>query len=370
MTLKARAVVARTVGAPAQVEEIEVSPPRHGELTIRLSACGVCHSDLSATNGTIDYPLPLVLGHEGAGVVTQVGEGVTGFKAGDQVITSFVSMCGHCGYCQSGRPQLCVQSLQALYTLPDGTVRTHDARGQALNVFCGCGVMAEYATLHADSVIRITEEIPLDRAALLACGVMTGVGAVTNTARVTPGSVAVVFGCGGVGLNAIQGCALAGARMIVAVDTHAEHLTLARTFGATHTVDATQDNLGKVLFKLTGGGADFAFDCVGVGKVAESAWNVLRRGGMAVIVGIAGARETITLNAQKVALSEKIIAGSYFGSARPQVDVPRLIGLYRAGKLLLDELIARRYTIEDAPQALADLAAGGAGRGVIVFDAA
>ena len=189
MTLKARAVVARTVGAPAQVEEIEVSPPRHGEVTIRLSACGVCHSDLSATNGTIDYPLPLVLGHEGAGVITQVGEGVTGFAAGAQVITSFVSMCGHCGYCQSGRPQLCVQSLKALYTLPDGSVRTHDANGQALNVFCGCGVMAEYATLHADSVIKITEEIPLDRAALLACGVMTGVGAVTNTARVTPGSV-------------------------------------------------------------------------------------------------------------------------------------------------------------------------------------
>lgn len=369
MSLKAKAVVARTLGAPAAVEEIVVEPPRHGELTIRMSACGVCHSDLSATNGTIGCPLPLVLGHEGAGVVSQVGAGVTQFRAGDKVITSFVSMCGHCGYCQSGRPQLCVQSLQALYTLPDGTVRTHDASVAALNVFCGCGVMAEYATLHADSVIKINAEIPLDRAALLACGVMTGIGAVTNTARVTPGSVAVVFGCGGVGLNAIQGCALAGARMIVAVDLSAENLALALRLGATHTFSARQENLPKALFKLTGG-ADFAFDCVGVGKVAEQAWNVLRRGGMAVIVGIAAPQETITLSAQKVAISEKVLAGSYFGSARPQHDVPRLIGLYRAGKLRLDELITRRYPIDEAPQALADLGRGGPGRGVIMFDAA
>jgi S-(hydroxymethyl)glutathione dehydrogenase/alcohol dehydrogenase len=369
MSRRAKAVIARAIGEPVTVEEIDVEPPRHGEVTIRLSACGVCHSDLSATNGTIAYPLPLILGHEGAGIVTDVGDGVNDLRAGDAVITSFVSMCGHCDYCQSGRPQLCARSLQALYTLPDGTLRTRDAHGAALNVFCGCGVMAEYATLHADSVIKIPADMPLEPAALIACGVMTGVGAVTNTARLAAGSVAVVFGCGGVGLNALQGCALAGARMIVAVDTRAANLALAVRFGATHTVDATaHEQLGKALYKLTGGGADYAFDCVGLGKVTEQAWNVLRRGGMAVTVGIAAPQDTIVLNAQRLTTGERTLTGSYYGSARPQQDVPRLIGLYRAGRLKLDELITRRYPITEAPRALAELERGAAGRGVILFD--
>jgi S-(hydroxymethyl)glutathione dehydrogenase/alcohol dehydrogenase len=279
-------------------------------------------------------------------------------------------MCGRCHYCQTGRPQLCVQSLQALYTLPDGTVRTHDAAGRGLNVFCGCGVMAEFATLHSDNLVKIDKEMPLDRAALIGCGVMTGVGAAINTARVEAGSIAVIFGCGGVGLNAIQGCALAGARMIVAVDTSSVKLALAAQFGATHTYDVTgQENVGKALYKLTGGGADYAFDCVGAGKISEQAWGLLRRGGTAVVVGIAGGKEQIMLNAQQVALSEKTLTGSYYGSARPQQDFPRLIGLYRGGRLKLDELITRRYSIEEAPQAFADLAAGREGRGVIVFEA-
>src|SRR3984957_7399308 len=206
MSQRAKAVVVRQLDQPVVVEQIEVQAPRHGEVMIRLVACGVCHSDLSATNGTIAYPLPLVLGHEGAGVVTAVGGGVSRFVIGDHVVSSFVSMCGRCHYCQTGRPYLCVQSLQALYTLPDGTVRTRDAAGSALNVFCGCGVMAEFATLHTDNLVKIDEQMPLDRAALIGCGVMTGVGAAVNTARVEAGSIAVVFGCGGVGLNAIQGC--------------------------------------------------------------------------------------------------------------------------------------------------------------------
>jgi Zn-dependent alcohol dehydrogenase len=366
---RAQAVVAREIGQPVKVETIEVEAPRRGEVTLRLAACGVCHSDLSATNGTITYPLPLVLGHEGAGVVTAVGEGVTRFAAGDHVVSSFVSMCGRCHYCQTGRPQLCVQSLQALYTLPDGTVRTADATGNPLNVFCGCGVMAEYATVHTDNVVKIDKEMPLQQAALIACGVMTGVGAAVNTAHVAAGSVAVVFGCGGVGLNVLQGCSIAGARMIVAVDTSDSKLELARQFGATHSFNVTgQAQVGKSLYKLTEGGADYAFDCVGVGAVSEQAWGVLRRGGTAVIVGIAKATDKISLNAQQVAISEKTLTGSYYGSARPQQDFPRLIGLYRAGRLKLDELITRTYSIGEAPRAFADLAAGMEGRGVIVFD--
>jgi NDMA-dependent alcohol dehydrogenase len=370
MSQRAKAVVARERGKPVAVEQIDVEAPRHGEVTLRLAACGVCHSDLSATNGTIPYPLPLVLGHEGAGVVVAVGEGVSRYAVGDHVVSSFVSMCGRCHYCQTGRPQLCVQSLQALYTLPDGTVRTHDAAGQPLNVFCGCGVMAELATVHADSLVKIDKEMPLDRAALIACGVMTGVGAAVNTARVQAGSVCVVFGCGGVGLNAIQGCAIAGAGMIVAVDTSDLKLELAKKLGATHTFNVSgQENVGKTLYKLTGGGADYAFDCVGVGKISEQAWGVLRRGGTAVIVGIAGPADQITLNAQQVAVSEKTFTGSYYGSARPSLDFPRLIGLYRNGRLKLDELITRTYSIDEAPQAFADLTQGREGRGVIIFDA-
>jgi len=365
---RSKAVVARELGKPVSVEQIEVQAPHAGEVMIRLAACGVCHSDLSATNGTITYPLPLVLGHEGAGVVTAVGEGVSRFAVGDRVVSSFVSMCGHCHYCQTGRPQLCVQSLQALYTLPDGTVRTHDEAGTALNVFCGCGVMAEYATLHADSLVKIDREMPLDRAALISCGVMTGFGAAVNTARVEAGSIAVVFGCGGVGLNAIQGCAIAGAGMVVAVDTSERKLELARRFGATHAFNVTgADQVGKALYKLTGGGADYAFDCVGQGKISEQAFGVLRRGGTAVTVGIAAPGDKIVLNAQLVAVTEKTLTGSYYGSARPQQDFPRLIGLYRSGRLKLDELITRTYSIDEAPQAFADLAEGQDGRGVILF---
>jgi S-(hydroxymethyl)glutathione dehydrogenase/alcohol dehydrogenase len=368
MSQLAKAVLVREIGKPVLVEQIEVAPPQHGEVTVRMAACGVCHSDLSATNGTIPYPLPLVLGHEGAGVIVAVGDGVDNYAVGDHVVSSFVSMCGHCHYCQTGRPQLCVQSLKSLYTLPDGTVRTKDSGGKSLNVFCGCGVMAEYATVHMGNVVKIDQKMPLDRAALIACGVMTGVGAAVNTAKVEAGSIAVVFGCGGVGLNAVQGCAIAGAGMIVAVDTSDEKLEMAKQFGATHGYNVTgQANAAKDLFKMTGGGADYSFDCVGVGKISEMAWGVLRRGGTAVIVGISNPKDQITLGAQAVATSEKTLTGSYYGSARPQLDFPRLIGLYRSGRLKLDELITRTYSIDDAPQAFADLDAGKQGRGVIIF---
>jgi S-(hydroxymethyl)glutathione dehydrogenase/alcohol dehydrogenase len=335
---------------------------------IRLAACGVCHSDYSVTTGTIPFPPPVVLGHEGAGIVVEVGEGVTDIAVGDAVVSSFVSMCGKCRYCQTGRPQLCDQAAKAAYTLPDGTVRTKDLQGKPLNIFSGCGVMAEYATLHTDNVVKIDRDIPLDRAALVSCGVMTGVGAVVNTARVAPGSVTVVFGAGGVGLNAIQGCAIAGAAMIVAVDMSDAKLEMARQFGATHTLNAkAEENVVKALRKLTGGGGDYAFECVGYGEVAAQAYGCLRKGGTAVVVGVASQKDTTTLRTASLTFEEKTLTGSYFGSARPREDFPRLLALYRNKRLKLDELITRTYRIEEAAQAFADLASGKNARGVIVF---
>ena len=368
MPQRAKAVVCRDINQPVVVEEIEVEAPRRGEVMIKLAACGVCHSDYSVTTGTIPFPPPVVLGHEGAGIVIEVGEGVTGIAVGDAVVSSFVSMCGKCRYCQTGRPQLCDQAAKAAYTLPDGTLRTKDLKGNPLNVFSGCGVMAEVATLHTDNVVKIDRDIPLDRAALISCGVMTGVGAVVNTARVAAGSIAVVFGAGGVGLNAIQGCAIAGAAMIVAVDMSDAKLEMAKRFGATHLLNAkSEENVVKALRKLTGGGADYAFECVGYGEIAAQAYGCLRKGGTAVVVGVASQKDTTTLRTASLTFEEKTLTGSYFGSARPREDFPRLLALYRAERLKLDELITRTYTIDEAPQAFADLAAGRNARGVIVF---
>jgi S-(hydroxymethyl)glutathione dehydrogenase/alcohol dehydrogenase len=263
---------------------------------------------------------------------------------------------------------LCDQAAKAGFTLPDGTTRFKDAAGQPLNIFSGCGVMAEYATLHVDNVVKIDAAMPLDKAALIGCGVMTGVGAAVNTAKVEPGSATVVFGCGGVGLNAIQGCAIAGARIIVAVDTSDAKLEMAKAFGATHTLNPkNEENAVKALKKLTEGGADYAFECVGFGEVVAQAYGCLRKGGTAVVVGVAGPKDTTTIRTATLTFEEKTLKGSYFGSARPQQDFPRLIGLYRSGRLKLDQLITRTYGIEQAPQAFADLAEGRNARGVILF---
>src|SRR5919106_6315908 len=240
MSRKARAVICRELNKPVGVEEISVEPPRRGEVTVKLAACGVCHSDLSATNGTLAMQLPLILGHEAAGEVVEVGPEVSALKEGDHVVSSFIYMCGECRFCVGGRPVLCIEQGKAITTLPDGTVRTRDAKGNPLNIFSGCGVMAEYATMHVDNLVKIDPQIPFDRAALVGCAVTTGVGAVFNTAKVTPGASVAVFGCGGVGLNVIQGARIAGAAQIIAIDTLQAKLEMARQFGATDALLASQ----------------------------------------------------------------------------------------------------------------------------------
>ncbi len=369
MQMKSKAVVYRADGQTVHVEDILVDPPGPGEVMIKMGACGVCHSDLSVTNGTLPLPAPVILGHEGAGVVCQVGEGVTDLKVGDHVISSFVNTCGRCRYCTGGKPNLCDQGNTTPWSLPGGTSRTLDASGKPLNVMAGCGVMAEYATLHENSVVKITPDAPLDRCALIGCGVMTGWGAACNTAKVEPGSICVVFGAGGVGLSTLQGCTSAGATMIVAVDMLANKLEMAKVFGATHVIDASKsENVLKELRKLTGGGADYAFECVGHGEIVAQAYSCLRKGGTAVVVGLSNPTNTTVLKTASFATEEKTLKGSFYGSTRPRHDFPRLVALYQAGKLKLDELITHRYRIEEAPQAFDDLAQGRNARGVIVFD--
>ena len=367
MSRKARAALCREIGKPVVVEEITVEGPRRGEVTVKLGACGVCHSDLSATNGTLQMPPPLVLGHEAAGEVVEVGEGVAALAVGDHVVSSFIYMCGKCRFCSAGRPVLCLEQGKAVTTLPDGSVRTRDAAGKPLNVFSGCGVMAEYATLHVDNLVKIDPKIPLDRAALVGCAVTTGVGAVFNTAKVAPGSTVAVFGCGGVGLNVIQGARIAGAERIIAIDTVQAKLEMAKQFGATEVILTSGDDVAKNLKKMTGGGPDYAFECVGNGELAATAYRAIRRGGLAVVVGVAKASDSTAVRTMTLPFEEKTLTGSYFGSCVPRIDFPRMLGLYMGGKLKLDELITRRYAIGEAPQAFRDMEEGRNARGVIVF---
>ncbi len=369
MSRSARAALCREWGRPVVVEKIEVESPHRDEVMIAVAACGVCHSDLSAANGTIPHPPPIILGHEAAGTVVEVGDGVTDYAIGDRVISSFVTMCGKCRYCTTGKPALCDEAAKAYYTLPDGTLRTRDRAGEPVNVFQACGVMAEYATLHVNNVVPLTEDVPLDRAALVGCAVMTGVGAVFNTARLEPGSTAVVFGCGGVGLNAVQGCAIAGASAVVAVDSAENKLEMARAFGATATVLAGDDPRAvvKQVKALTDGGADYGFECVGRGEVVDLTYRCVRKGGMAIVIGVADPKDRTQISTLSLPSQEKTLCGSWWGSARPRQDFPRLLALYRAGVLKLDELITRTYAIDEAPQAFADLEAGRNARGVVVF---
>ena len=368
MARRAKAVLCRELNKPVVVEEITVDSPKRGEVMVQIAACGVCHSDLSATNGTIALPPPLVLGHEAAGKVVEVGEGVTGVAVGDHVIPSFIYMCGKCRFCSTGRPVLCLEQGKALLTPLEGTPRTHDREGKPLNIFSGCGVMAEYATMSVENIIKIDPKISLETAALVGCAVTTGVGAVFNTAKVEPGSTVAVFGCGGVGLNAIQGAAAAGAERVIAIDTNPAKLEMAKQFGATDTLVASkEEDVGKALKKMTGGGPDYAFECVGSGALAEVAYRSIRRGGRAVIVGVARPQEATSFKPMTMVFEEKTLQGSYYGSCVPRIDFPRMLQMSAAGKLKLKELITRRDSIDEAPQAFADLEAGKNARGVIVF---
>jgi S-(hydroxymethyl)glutathione dehydrogenase/alcohol dehydrogenase len=368
MGKKGKAVVCREWNKPLSVEEVEVESPRANEVMVKIKACGVCHSDLSATNGTIPMPPPTVIGHEAAGLVEEVGEGVDDLAPGDHVVIVWVPMCGKCRYCVQGRPALCDEAAKATLNLPDGTRRYKDASGNELNHMAGVGVMAEYSTVHRNNLIKIDPEIPLDKAALVGCAVMTGVGAALNTAKVEAGSSVVVFGAGGIGLNVIQGAALAGADQIIAVDLEDKKLEFAQQFGATHTINPGSDGdaVAKTL-ELTGGGADYSFECIGIPEVIGQAYNAIRKGGTCVVVGVTRADGAVTLGTFLMPFQEKVLTGSMYGSARPSIDFPRLLSLYKNNRLKLDELVTATYSIDDINTAFDDMQSGANARGVILM---
>ncbi len=354
-------------GEPLRVEEVELLEPQRQEVTVRIAAAGVCHSDLHFVDGVLPHPSPAVLGHEGAGIVEAMGEGVTYVQPGDHVILSFIPSCGQCAYCIVGRPNLCTAGNRAAArgTLLDGTTRLRKDGEMVYHMSC-TACFAERAVVPESGVVKVREEMPLDRAALIGCGVMTGVGAAINTAKVQPGSTVAVIGCGGVGLNVIQGAALAGAARIIAIDVSDYKLELARQFGATDAVDASKDDPVAAVRELSPGGVDYAFEVIGRPETMRQAYDATRRGGTAVVVGLAPAGAEVSIPAGSL-LQEKVLTGSAYGGTRARVDMPKLVELYMGGKLKLDELISRRYPLEGIEKAFEAMRQGEVARSVIVF---
>jgi S-(hydroxymethyl)glutathione dehydrogenase/alcohol dehydrogenase len=364
-----QAAVLRRPGAPVEIHEVELAEPREGEALVRIAACGVCHSDLHVVDGHLPERLPIVLGHEAAGVVVETGPGVERLAPGDHVVLALAPSCGECDACRRGRRRLCELATRMSRTggLADGTSRL-SLDGTVLHHFNGVSSFAEYAVVPESAAVPIRKDIPLEAAALVGCAALTGVGAVLNTAGVEAGASAVVFGCGGVGLNVVQGARLAGAETIVAVDTRPEKLELAERLGATATVTAGPDvDAGRTVRKLTGGGADYAFEAIGLEQTIRDAWTAVRPGGTVVVVGLMPRGSTLTIDPWGF-IAEKTIKGCFLGSARLDVDIPRVVDFYAEGQLELDALVSRRLPLAALPEAFDRLRAGDVLRQLVVFD--
>jgi S-(hydroxymethyl)glutathione dehydrogenase / alcohol dehydrogenase len=362
-----RAAVLYKPNTPLQVVDVEQQGPQAGEARVRVKAAGVCHSDWHIINGDWTLPLPMVLGHEAAGVVEEVGAGVTNVKPGDHVIFSFRAHCGRCLYCSSGRSILCDGHQSVRWAMIDGTTRLK-RDGQEIFQMARIGTFSERVVCPAEMLVPINRAMPWPQAALVGCCVPTGVGAVTRCARVEAGASVLVVGCGGVGLNVVQGARLAGAATIIACDLVDRKLEFAREFGATHTINARQDNVVDRVRALTGGrGADYAFDAFGGEQTTLQILDAVRNGGTAVIVGMAAMSVRAPIAPYPMALQEKTLKGTLYGSVRPNVDFPWLVELYLQGRLKLDELVSRTYTLEEINDGFARMLSGEVARGVIVF---
>lgn len=368
-----RAAVLAAVGRPLEVRsDVEVEDPHPGEVLVRLVASGVCHSDLSAREGVMMMPTPVVLGHEGAGVVEAVGDGVTKVVPGDHVLVSWVPQCGECYLCVRGEGHLCDRAVVTMATggLLDGTTRLRSG-GARLHQMAATGTFAELAVVPESGTVPLPPDLDLTLAALLGCSVLTGVGAALNTARIRAGDSVAVIGCGGVGLNVVQGVRIAGAGAIVAVDTNPAKLRLAKGFGATETVDASAGDAVSGVMAVTGQrGADVVFEVVGAARTIDQAVTMTRRGGHTVLVGIPAMDVTLAVPAfLGLVLAGKTISGCWYGSSNVHADVPRLVGLYRSGELLLDDLVSRTIALDDVNDALDAMHAGGdAARAVVRYE--
>ena len=359
-----KAAVFREVNTPMAIEDIDIAKPGPREVLIRTAAAGVCHSDLHFFNGTYPGRTPMVLGHESAGIIEQVGEDVHYVKPGDHVITCLSVFCGHCEYCLTGHMSLC-QEPETRRSREQEPRISQD--GTELQQFANLGSFAEQMLVHEHAVAKIREDMPLDRAALIGCGVTTGVGAVIHTAKVQPGSTVAVIGCGGVGLSCINGAALAGASRIIAVDMVASKLDLARKFGATDVVDAGEGDPIDAVKEISGGGVHYSFEAIGLKVTAEQAFNMLRNGGLATIIGMIPPGDMVSLHGADFLL-EKKIQGSFMGSNRFRVDMPRFVELYMQGKLHLDDMVSGHLQLSDINDAMAQLESGEIARNVIMFD--
>ena len=361
-----KAAVLRQPKQPLSIEEVTINKPRPREVLIRTAAVGVCHSDLHFIDGIYPAPLPCILGHEAAGIVEQVGSEVRTVKPGDHVITCLSVFCGHCEHCVTGHLSRCVS--------PE-TKRASDeeprigAAGAPMQQMLGLSAFAEQMLVHEHACVTIRRDMPLDRAALIGCAVMTGYGAVTHTSNVRPGDTVAVIGCGGIGLSVINSALIAGAGRIIAIDRLPGKLALARQFGATDVVDASADDPVKQVIEMTGGGVHHSFEAIGLKATVEQAWRMLRRGGTANVIGMIPPGVNIELRGTDF-LGEKRIQGSLMGSNRFTVDMPRMVDLYLQGRLHLDQMISQRIKLPQINEALDELKRGELARSVIVFEGA
>jgi S-(hydroxymethyl)glutathione dehydrogenase/alcohol dehydrogenase len=369
--VKTKAAVLHEVGKPLEIEELELAAPGEGELLVRFTHAGLCHSDLHVVNGELAGWLPMVLGHEGAGVVEEVGPGVTRVAPGDHIVGSFIPTCGTCHWCATGRQQLCDTGAATMRGHLPGESWPISGPAGRYGAMCILGTFSQYGVIHQSSAVRIDQDLPLRTAALVGCGVPTGWGSAVNSGEIRPGDTAVIYGVGGIGINAVQGARFAGAQYVIAVDPVALKRDTALTLGATHAV-ATAEEAAELTRELTRGvGADATIVTTGdaTAEVVEHAFEATSKAGIVVLTALAGFTEkTISLSGAATTLWRKTIRGSLFGDCNPTSDIPRLLGLYRSGDLKLDELVTRTYTLEQVNEGYQDLLAGELIRGIIVHE--
>ena len=375
--MKIRAAVLERMGAeppyarsrPLAIRQVELAPPGPDEVLVRIAAAGLCHSDLSVINGDRPRPMPMALGHEAAGIVEALGPGVRDLAVGDHVVVVFVPSCGHCAPCAEGRPALCEPGAAAngAGTLLSGERRLADEDGRPLNHHLGCSVFAEYATVSRRSLVKVDKAVPLDEAALFGCAVLTGVGAVVNTAKVSAGASTAVIGLGGVGLAAVLGAHAAGARQIVAIDLSDAKLEEALRLGATHVVNAAAADAAEQVKALSDGGVEYAFEFAGAVRALDLAWRITRRGGSTVTAGLPPPGAAFALPAVSLVAEERTLRGSYIGTCVPSRDIPRFMALYRQGRLPVDKLLSGSLTLDEINEGFDRLHEGHAVRQVVVF---